>query len=195
MKKCIYFNGYGETWTYDAGKDEWTNMKPAKSPPPRRHAAMCFDEARGVTILHGGVDHESRKVSGILAFSIHPSHNPIYRADTWSYDAERNEWTELKPAGVAAEGLDGARSGRLRSRPQVRWSCSTSAPASGRCDSRARKSPPSRRRCPRSLLETTPAARQTGRRSRGQGLAGDAAQRAGQHLGGTQDSRCRPRGA
>src|SRR5262249_28489213 len=68
-----------------------------KAPPPRRHAAMCFDEARGVTILHGGVHHESNKVSGILAFSIHPSHNPIYRNDTWSYDAQRNEWTELKP--------------------------------------------------------------------------------------------------
>src|SRR4029077_13806019 len=75
----------------------WSNRQPAKSPPPRRHAAMCFDEARGVTILHGGVDHDSHKVSGVLAFSIHPSHKPIYRADTWSYDAERNEWTELNP--------------------------------------------------------------------------------------------------
>src|SRR5262245_31893565 len=98
MKKCIYVNGYGETWTYDAGKDEWTNRKPAKSPPPRRHAALCFDEARGVTILHGGVHHKSNSVRGALAFSIHPSHNPVYRADTWSYDAARNEWTELKPA-------------------------------------------------------------------------------------------------
>ena len=97
VKKCVYFNGYGETWTYDAAKDEWSDRKPAKSPPPRRHAAMCFDEARGVTILHGGVDHDSHKVSGVLAFSIHPSHKPIYRADTWSYDAERNKWTELNP--------------------------------------------------------------------------------------------------
>lgn len=94
VKKCIYFNGYGETWTYDAGKDVWTNMKPASSPPPRRHAAMCFDEDRGVTVLHGGVHHPR---SGAEAFSIHASHNGIHLADTWIYDAAKNLWTELKP--------------------------------------------------------------------------------------------------
>jgi hypothetical protein len=93
-KKCVYFNGYGETWTYDAGKDVWTNMKPTRSPPPRRHAALCFDEARGATILHGGVHGRS----GPEAFSIHRSHNAVHLADTWSYDAAANEWTELQPA-------------------------------------------------------------------------------------------------
>jgi hypothetical protein len=98
VKKCIYFNGYGETWTYDAGKDEWKNMKPAKAPPPRRHAALCFDEARGVTVLHGGVHNKSGHVAGALAFSIHKSHEAVYRDDTWIYDAQTNEWTELTPA-------------------------------------------------------------------------------------------------
>lgn len=95
VKKCIYFNGYGEMWTYDAGKDVWTNMNPATSAPPRRHAAVCFDEARGVTIVHGGVHHPR---SGPEAFSIHKSHNGLHLADTWCYHAARNEWTELRPA-------------------------------------------------------------------------------------------------
>jgi hypothetical protein len=93
-KKCIYFNGYGETWTYDAVADVWTDAKPAQAPPPRRHAAFCYDEARGVSILHGGVHHPR---SGPEAFSIHASHNGIHLADTWCYDAARNEWSELKP--------------------------------------------------------------------------------------------------
>jgi hypothetical protein len=95
-KKCVYFSGKGETWTYDASKDVWTNMKPAVAPPPRRHAAMCFDEVRGVTILHGGVHGRT----GPEAFSIHKSHNGIHLADTWCYDAVTNEWTELKPANA-----------------------------------------------------------------------------------------------
>src|SRR5262245_2190460 len=97
VKKCIYFTGYGETWTYDAGKDEWTNTKPTRSPPARRHAALCFDEARGVTILHGGVHHAGKDVGGAQAFSIHASHNGIHRADAWSYDAQKNQWTPLTP--------------------------------------------------------------------------------------------------
>lgn len=95
VKKCVYYSGFGETWIYDAGTDTWEERKPAQTPPPRRHAALCFDEARGVTILQAGVHHDR---SGVEAFSLHKSHNAAHYADTWSYDAVKNEWTELKPA-------------------------------------------------------------------------------------------------
>lgn len=94
INKCVYYNGYGETWTYDAGSNAWTDMKPTQSPPQRRHAAFCYDETRGVSILQGGVHHPR---SGPEAFSIHASHNGIHHTDTWAYNAAKNEWTELKP--------------------------------------------------------------------------------------------------
>ena len=148
VKKCIYFNGYGETWTYDAGKDEWTNQKPAQAPPPRRHAAFCFDEARGVTILHGGVHHESGSVRGVLAFSVHPSHHPVYRADTWSYDAAVNRWTELKPA-VSPPKASTARDPVAYDSDRKTVVVYDIGTGVWRCVSRAKSLPRSRRSCPR----------------------------------------------
>ena len=72
-----------------------------------------------MTILHGGVHHDGQGSGQRGAFSIHASHNGIHRNDTWSYDAEKNEWTELKPTVSPPDGLHRSRSRRLRLRPQV----------------------------------------------------------------------------
>ena len=45
VKKCIYFNGHGETWTYDAAKDVWTHMQPAMSAPPACEIAESRPDA------------------------------------------------------------------------------------------------------------------------------------------------------
>jgi hypothetical protein len=94
-RKCVYFAEHGETWTYDAARNEWKNMKPAQAPRPRRHAAMAYDAAAGLTVLHGGVTYPDKK-DAPHAFDLH--RKAIAFDDTWVYDAARNEWRELRPA-------------------------------------------------------------------------------------------------
>src|SRR6185295_4686195 len=57
-KQFIAYDSTGHTWTYDVSSHVWKDLLPAKSPPARRHAGLCFDAARGVTVLHGGVTSE-----------------------------------------------------------------------------------------------------------------------------------------
>jgi hypothetical protein len=102
-KKCVYFSEYGETWTFDATANQWKNMKPAKAPPPRRHAGMCFDSRRGVSVLHGGIRngaklrfwHHSSSTS-FLNRPDRPDYSGTQYTDTWTYNLEKNLWTELK---------------------------------------------------------------------------------------------------
>jgi hypothetical protein len=107
-KRCIYYSAYGETWAYDAGTNQWTNRKPATSPPPRRHAGMCFDENLGLTILHGGVRHDRGDhkndpwtiYGSDHAFQFKREGYGIQFTDTWAYDFADNQWRELKPAAA-----------------------------------------------------------------------------------------------
>lgn len=70
----------GDTWTYDIGANEWTQLHPQDSPSPRGDAAIAYDEANGVIVLHDGYcrDHS------------HPQ-------DTWVYDFGENDWTLMDP--------------------------------------------------------------------------------------------------
>jgi hypothetical protein len=95
VKKCVYFVN-GETWIYDAGANAWKNAQAAGAPPNRHHAAFCFDEASGRTILHGGVLGK-HQVSGS---SWEPALEAKCFGDTWAYDAARNEWREIRPPGA-----------------------------------------------------------------------------------------------
>src|SRR5262249_29381820 len=83
--------------TYDAGKNEWKDMRPAQSPPPRHHAGMCFDEASGRTILHGGVVYP-RDVIRNIPHAFWPDAGGVAFNDTWAYDGVKNEWRQLRPA-------------------------------------------------------------------------------------------------
>jgi hypothetical protein len=103
-KKCVYYTEYGQTWLYDAARNEWQDAKPPASPPVRRHAGMCFDEKRGVTVLHGGVIHVKEGSKpwagwGVSALAFLDKYGKSFN-DTWAYDAGKNAWTELKPAGA-----------------------------------------------------------------------------------------------
>jgi N-acetylneuraminic acid mutarotase len=70
----------GDTWTYDIEANEWTQLHPQDSPSPRGDAAIAYDEANGVIVLHDGYcrDHS------------HPQ-------DTWVYDFGENNWTLMDP--------------------------------------------------------------------------------------------------
>jgi len=43
-----------DTWTYDPGTNNWTDMNPLIAPPARRYHAMVYDSASAATVLFGG---------------------------------------------------------------------------------------------------------------------------------------------
>ncbi len=96
--KCIYFSAFGETWTYDVARNEWKERTPAKSPPPRWHAAMVYVPQLGGTVLHGGIAKKdgTDPWRSVEAFR---TREGIQYNDTWFYDAAKNEWTELPSVG------------------------------------------------------------------------------------------------
>ena len=82
--RIILFGGFttrpsAETWAYDANTDSWTNMTPAFSPPARSLAAMAYDSESDRVILFSGAQQGSEI------------------DDTWSYDYNANNWTNLNP--------------------------------------------------------------------------------------------------
>ncbi len=76
------FQMLSDTWTYDYESDTWTNMEPANSPPPHFFHDMVYHQAGDRIVMFGGYDEGSG----------------LYRNDTWAYDTNTNNWTELHPA-------------------------------------------------------------------------------------------------
>ncbi|MCW3978714.1 MAG: hypothetical protein NWF12_03100 [Candidatus Bathyarchaeota archaeon] len=70
----------GDTWIYDIEANEWTRVQPQNSPSPRSDAAIAYDEANGVVILHDGYCRDDS----------HPQ-------DTWVYDFGENDWMLMDP--------------------------------------------------------------------------------------------------
>ena len=106
VKKCVFFDGYGETWTYDAGSNTWAKMDGSPSPTPRRHAAMTFDASRGVTVLHGGLTNpETAAMYDARLFEA--GFKSVALTDTWAYDAAKNQWRELKPSASPPKTFSG----------------------------------------------------------------------------------------
>ena len=74
----------GETWVYDFNNDSWENMKPEKAPCFRVYQAMAYDAESDKVVLFGGGDGPEP-----------PWFVNIFD-DTWIYDYNVNEWTEVK---------------------------------------------------------------------------------------------------
>jgi hypothetical protein len=55
-----------ETWEFD-GVD-WQQVQPLTSPTPRLSHAMVFDEARGVTVIFGGVDENGTLLNDLWEY-------------------------------------------------------------------------------------------------------------------------------
>ncbi len=67
----------GDTWEFDGR--QWS-LRSTSGPSPRYNHAMAFDEARGVTVLYGGVDEETWGL-----------------ADVWEWDGA--SWSERPHTG------------------------------------------------------------------------------------------------
>jgi parallel beta-helix repeat protein len=74
-----YYGGYNETWAYDFDTDTWTNMNPPVAPSIRWAHAMAYDSQSNRVILFGGSNQ-------LEQFN-----------DTWAFNYEQNEWTNMNP--------------------------------------------------------------------------------------------------
>lgn len=105
---AVYFDAWGQTWTYDPAKNEWKDQRPAKSPKGRRHAGAWFDPEAGRVFLHGGISQaypENKHTPGREDYvSFYTNEWGLQFSDLWSYDAAKNEWQEEKAEGPAAPG-------------------------------------------------------------------------------------------
>jgi len=68
-----------QTWAYDFDSNTWTNMNPPVAPPARNSFQMTYHADWDRVVLFGG-DRDD------------PS---MYYSDTWLYDYNNNNWTEL----------------------------------------------------------------------------------------------------
>ncbi len=77
-----------QTWTYDPGKNLWTNRKPAQTPTPvyRHRFGLTYDTRNQRIILVGG--------SSDTWDQFEENFN-----DVWVYDAVKNTWTKMQPGG------------------------------------------------------------------------------------------------
>jgi N-acetylneuraminic acid mutarotase len=94
--RVILFGGTGDleavlkdTWAYDYNRDTWTQMSPPASPSGRSFSQMVYDVARDRMVIFGGTD--DGRGSGYARMR-----------DTWTYDYDRDRWTELKILGPSA---------------------------------------------------------------------------------------------
>lgn len=71
-----------DTWAFDFDTKQWTQMRPAQSPPPLHFAAMAYHRLDNRVVLFGGfVNEAGTSLNG-----------------TWTYDYNKNIWTEVGTA-------------------------------------------------------------------------------------------------
>ncbi len=80
---------YDDTWTFQFPAGLWNLMSAAQRPAPRFGHSMAYASSAGGIILFGG---ETEWFDPILG----PQR--VAWNDTWSYDLETNDWTDLGPA-------------------------------------------------------------------------------------------------
>lgn len=71
---------YKDTWAYDYDSNTWDNITTAQMPPARLSASMVYDSESDVCILFGGIPDGGSFIG-----------------DTWSYDYNTNNWTNMNP--------------------------------------------------------------------------------------------------
>lgn len=76
--------GLADTWSFDVAAEEWTQLAPPLSPPPRfQHEMVAIGNAQA------------------LVFGGRPNGGGSETADTWRFDAASGTWTNLSPGGGA----------------------------------------------------------------------------------------------
>jgi len=71
---------YDETWAYDFDTNAWTQLSPSTKPFGRVCFAMAYDAESDRVVLFGAETDQ-----GLFA-------------DTWAYDFNTNDWTDMNPA-------------------------------------------------------------------------------------------------
>jgi len=78
-----YYSGsytfYGDTWSYDVAKAEWTKLTTMGSPNARFNHVMVYDSDRKEIVVFGGFSYSGRV------------------GDTWVYNIASNKWTNETP--------------------------------------------------------------------------------------------------
>jgi hypothetical protein len=84
--KVVMFGGnprlgssLGDTWLYDYASNEWSEVKPAVSPPASQCGAMVYVPGLGGVVLFGGMDNNQNELGEI-----------------WLFDAEAGEWSRVE---------------------------------------------------------------------------------------------------
>ncbi|MCE7737660.1 MAG: hypothetical protein GPJ54_22405 [Candidatus Heimdallarchaeota archaeon] len=85
-EKIILYGGLldgvfgSDTWEFDYISNAWKELNPLKSPKPFGYHAMAYDSTENKVIMFGGI-------------------STVYvTGETWEYDYDTNNWTELKPS-------------------------------------------------------------------------------------------------
>jgi hypothetical protein len=68
-----------DTWAYDLGNNQWTNMSPSGDITPRAYFSMAYDSSEHKVVMIGGATNNTNKVN-----------------ETWIYDYVANSWTQKK---------------------------------------------------------------------------------------------------
>jgi uncharacterized protein (TIGR03437 family) len=71
----------GDLWSFGFAGNQWTQIAPNPSPPPRQRYGMTFDSNRNKVILFGGLG------------------GPVFN-DTWEFDPATQSWKQTAPAGA-----------------------------------------------------------------------------------------------
>jgi N-acetylneuraminic acid mutarotase len=80
---------YNDVWSYNYESNTWTNVTPSTNPQARWYFSMVYDFHADRTILFGGytkIDWGS------------PIFRQGFKEDTWAFDLESTNWTELNPS-------------------------------------------------------------------------------------------------
>ncbi|MFX1398425.1 MAG: Kelch repeat-containing protein [Promethearchaeota archaeon] len=92
-QKIVMYGGYNgnyQTWVYDVVANNWTNMNPLTRPNSDFLHAMTYDPINDKLILFGGyVENIYDPYSGEFT--------EINSDETWVYDVETNNWTNMNP--------------------------------------------------------------------------------------------------
>ncbi len=78
------FNHLGDTWSYDWGRNLWTQIPTESAPSPRDYPIFAYDSVHGELLLVGGYG------------------NRIFLGDVWTFNSTRRTWSNITiPGGPA----------------------------------------------------------------------------------------------
>ncbi|MHA2081939.1 MAG: Kelch repeat-containing protein [Candidatus Thorarchaeota archaeon] len=83
--QSVHSKDQNETWAYNFNTDTYTKLAPSTKPPGRAEAPLVYDSNRDRIVVFGGM-HDLSTLESLN--------------DTWIFDYNTNNWTELFPAST-----------------------------------------------------------------------------------------------